>query len=186
MSVILDSAEQSVHDMANEIIDAHHPELKGVPNVDGSRSRLCILMACNEDKESDEPPVKCHGYPAAAIVSIIPYKQRVDKRADAEIIIDALVWDGLTEPQQRALLDHEITHLEVQKDEHGFVKTDDAGRPKLKLRLHDWQIGGFRSIAERYGDEALEVRHARDFQKEYGDVALTKVKAPAGRQGTLV
>ena len=163
MSVCYERAEHYVLDMAYEIIGKHHSDLKKAD------VKLCILMAFTGD-DSNDPPVKLHGYPCAAVVSIIPLKQRADKRADAEIIIDQKAWDDYTEPRQRALLDHQITHLEIQKDEHGFVKTDDIGRPKLKMRLHDWEIGGFRSIAQRYGDDAIEVTCARDFRRNFGDV----------------
>lgn len=54
------------------------------------------------------------------------------------------------------------------------MKTDDVGRPKLKMRLHDWQMGGFREIAQRYGSDALEVVEARKFEEVYGDVTLQK------------
>ncbi len=165
MSIIYEQARPEVHEMAASILERHHPELR--INAEDP-VRICILMASNEDKESNEPAVKCHGYPAQAVISIIPYKQRVDKRADAEIIIDEQNWNGLTEPQQRALLDHEITHLEFQTDENAMVKTDDVGRPKLKLRLHDFDFGGFRTIARRYGTDAPEVQAARAFEKEYG------------------
>lgn len=170
MSVSLEQAPPEVHHMAREILEQHHAELR---LTDGSLTRLCILMARQGD-DSDEPPVKLHGYPCYAVISIIPYKQRVDKRADAEIVIDETAWVDLTEPQQRALLDHELTHLEIQKDENGFVKTDDAGRPKLKMRLHEWQIGGFRSIAERYGGDAMEVVEARKFEDRFGEAVLKK------------
>jgi hypothetical protein len=136
--------------------------------------KICILMASNDTAEDGEPAVKCHGYPAQAVVSVIPYKQRVDKRADAEIILDEQNWVDLTEPQQRALLDHEITHLQMQTDENGFVKTDDVGRPKLKLRLHDFQLGGFRTIAKRYGADAPEVKLARDFEERFGEDLLVQ------------
>lgn len=165
MSIIYDQARREVHDMAAEILSTHHPELK---LADGSPVRLCILMATNEDPASEEPAVKLHNYPCAAVISIIPYKQRVDKRADAEIIIDEKAWNDMTEPQQRALLDHEITHLQFQVDDIGMVKTDDTGRPKLKMRLHDFDFGGFRTIARRYGADAPEVQAARAFEKDYG------------------
>lgn len=173
MSTCYELAGPEVHDLARNILETHHPELK-MP--DGEHVRLCIMFAFTTD-DSPEPPVKCHGYPAAAVVSVIPYKQRVDKRADAEIILDQKVWlDRLTELQQRALLDHEITHLEIQVDDHGLVKTDDTGRPKLKLKLHDYELGGFRSIAKRYGEDALEVMEAQRFVKDQGDVMLTGEK----------
>lgn len=167
-------APREVRMMADEIIrEDWHADIRLGPG-DGDFVRLCLFMAYGG--EGDEAPVKLHGYPCAAAISVIAYKQRVDKRADAEIIIDAAWWDNATEPQQRALLDHEITHLEIERDKDGCLKTDDAGRPKLKLKLHDWQLGGFRSIAARYGDDAPEVVMARDFQAKFGEVALTKPK----------
>ncbi len=170
MSVIYDQASRELHHLAAEILTSNHPDLR-LP--DGSFVKLCLLMA-SAGGEEDDAPVKCHGYPAQAVISVIAYKQRVDKRADAEIVIDEKNWHDLTEPQQRALLDHEITHLEIVKDEHGMVKCDDMGRPKIKLRLHDWQMGGFRSIAARYGDDAPEVILAKDFKEKFGDVALSE------------
>lgn len=173
MSVIYEQAERAVYQLAERIISDHHPHLVA---QDGSQIvRLCILTAARSaDDKSGEPAVSWHGYAAGAVVSVIPYKQRVDKRADAEIIIDAKWWDAATQRQRDALLDHEITHLELKKDKHGFVETDDEGRPKLKLRLHDWQLGGFHSIALRYGSAAPEVEMARDFDAKYGADVLER------------
>lgn len=175
MAVTYDQAPAEVHEMAREILEEHHPELK---LGESEHVRLCILMAqvTGDDVDPDEPAVKWNGYPALAVISVISYKQRVDKRADAEIIIDRKAWDDMTEPKQRALLDHEITHLEIQTDADGFVKSDDQGRPKLKLRLHDWQLGGFRSIAQRYGGDAVEVVEARKFEQDYADVTTAKAE----------
>lgn len=162
-------------DMAREIIEKYHPELK---TPDGGYVRLCIMLAFQGGDDADhEPAVKLHGYPCYAVIKSIPYKQRVDKRADAEITIDKEKWESLTDRQQRALLDHEITHLEIKRDEYGAVDTDDCGRPKLNIRLHDWQLGGFRSIARRYGSEALEVIEARHFDEDFGKDVLEKQEA---------
>jgi len=182
MSQILELADQSVHDLAKEIIERFHPDLKPKKDNPESGIRLCIFMASNSDKESDEPAVKLNGYPCYAIIGIIPYKQRVDKRADAEITIDEEAWKDMTETRQRALLDHEITHLEVVRDKNGFLKTDDAGRPKLKMRLHDWQLGGFRVICQRYPEDALEMIEATKFRETFGDVAMP---TKAGQQLSL-
>ena len=89
------------------------------------------------------------------------------KRADAEIIVDKYLWDEMTHRQRLALIDHEITHLEFQKDEDGYLKTDDLGRPKLKLRRHDFCIEGFSVIARRYGEDSNELILARSVQKNF-------------------
>ncbi len=177
-----EQADDSVHVMALSVMFAHHSELR-FQGRDGEADypRLCILMAHSD--EEGEPAVKCHGYPAAAVISVIPIKQRVDKRADAEIVIDAANWEDLDEPKRRALLDHEITHLEIKTDKHGAVEVDDVGRPKLKLRLHDFDFGGFRSIARRYGEDAPEVIAARHFREDFGQDVLPE--QPAKRESGL-
>lgn len=169
MPVVYQLADAAVHALARDVMAEHHAKRLIMP--DGDFVKLCIMFAFG-DVNSDEPAVKLHGYPCAAVVSIIPYKQRVDKRADAEIIIDRSQWDAMTDLQRRALLDHEITHLEFQKDDVGCVKTDDVGRPKLTMRLHDWQLGGFREIAQRYGEDAIEVVNAKAFKRDYGEAVF--------------
>lgn len=186
MAIVLDQARPEVHQMAREILEAYHPQLKMGIDTDGNAEypTICILMASGAP--NGESSVVLHGYDCAAVIKVIAYDQRVDHRRDAEIKIDQRTWDEITEPQQRALLDHEITHLElVIDDKTGVVKTDDSGRPRLRLRIHDWQCGGFRSIAQRYGTDALEVIEARRFQVAYGDVALkppAPVPAPEKRE----
>ncbi len=176
MAAVYEQADESVHQMAREILEANHKERLRMP--DQSFVILCIMFASKEDGESDEAPLKDGRYPAAGAISVIPYKQRVDKRADAEVLLDKREWEDATEPQQRALLDHLITHLELQRDDQGLLKTDDAGRPKLQVRLCDWFLKGFREIAQRYGDDAPEVIAARKFQKQFGETVL-KAEEPA-------
>lgn len=172
MAVIFQQARPEVHEMAREILEAHHPELK-MP--DGSFATVAILMASQAKKENgepnDEPPLKDGKYPALGQVRAVPYVQRVDGRRDADIRLDEAAWNDMTEPQQRALLDGLISRLAIQTKE-GFVVTDDAGRPKLEERLCDWNLKGFRHIAQRYGEDAPEVIAARRFEKDYGDVTL--------------
>ena len=110
MPLIYERAEDFVHMLAGEIIKAHHPDLI----APGFEVRLCILFA--HDAEHDhEPALLCHGYQAAAVISVIPYKQRVDKRADAEIIVDHAHFSMMTMKRQNAVLDHELEHLEVKR-----------------------------------------------------------------------
>lgn len=175
MSVIYEQAEPEVLELAQDIINQYHPDLRDKPEQNQPGIRLCILMALTS-ADDDGPAVKVHGYPAYACVSIIPYKQRVDKRADVEIIVDAKAWEDLTDRRRRALLDHEITHVEVVRDSHGFIKTDDLGRPKLALKNHDWQLGGFRVIAQRYQEDAIDVIEAKKFKDTFGDVAMPEAK----------
>jgi len=91
---------------------------------------------------------------------------------DFKIILSGEDWAQLTEKEKFALIDHELSHLDVArvpqtetvggrkkpvKDEFGRtiytdeIKYDDDGKPKWKLRSHDFE--NFFHIAERYGIE---------------------------------
>jgi Putative phage metallopeptidase len=170
MATNLAQADDETYAMLDEILRTYHPELE--MGNSGEWPTIAIMMAVNEDP--DEAPLKINGDPCAAIISVVSYKQRVDNRRDAELLIDAKIWNDLNEAQRRALLDHEATHLQVQFDKDGIIKTDDCGRPKLKMRLHDWTCTGFRSVAKRHGENALEVIQARAFVKKFGADVLAK------------
>lgn len=128
--------------------------------LDKAKVRVAMLMARNDDGQ----PVKLHGYTCAATVKINSYKDRVEGKADATIVVDEHAWDDMTIEERLALLDHELEHLELvpDKDQPDVWQTDDMGRPRLKMRLHDWQLGGFAEIVERHGSNAIETRALRE------------------------
>lgn len=173
--------DEEVHSFVRDIMERYHPHLKIAPDLEGDEAwaKLTILWAFRgDDSQSTDPVIKDGQYPAIASIKAIPYVQRVDGRADAQILIDQKQFESMSENRQRAILDHCITSLEISLDDKGFVKTDDAGRPKLKIRECDWFLKGFRSIAERYGEDAHEVMQAKAFEKSFGAVTL-RAKEPA-------
>ncbi len=177
MPIAYEKAKQRVVDLLGDVMSEHHPELAACEvTVD-------ILMVSSHDKEGSRLPdaVKLHGYPCLATMKIVPLKQRVLGQADALLSIDELAWEDLSEEQQVAALDHELEHIEVVDEDGGFVsvdpdtsemigtpKSDDIGRPVLKLKLHDWQLGGFRNVAKRHGIHAIEVQQADECRDENG------------------
>ena len=79
----------------------------------------------------------------------------------------------MTEPQKDALVDHELTHLVLVIDPKTKTpKLDHSGRPKLAMRLHDWELGGFADTAQHYGKDALEVISMRRFSDKYGQLCF--------------
>lgn len=155
--------EKAPHDVEN-LIDAvmrdYHPELieAGV-TIDS-------LFAFNDRSE----PIKPGGYPALAVIRINTLKNRVKGMADAEITIDGAIWKNMTEPQRRALLDHELYHLIVKRDKESNIETDDIDRPKLKMRKHDYQMGWFRAIAVRHKENSPEVTQAKLLWREDANI----------------
>lgn len=144
-----------VHAVLNAVMKAHHPQLLdagvkiGVLLVDGG----------------DGPAIKHAGYPAAATVKVVPLADRLTKNYDAEIRLDVNEWDNIREPRRKALLDHELSHLALVRDEYGRVKTDDNNRPKLRLAKGDWNGGdGFLEVVARHGKYAYEYTNALHVQ----------------------
>lgn len=143
------------------------------------------LFATDVDEETGESRhcLKEHGYPAAATIKITPLKYRALGVADAILIVDEATWHELDAAGQVALLDHELAHIQVRGADCGIVtrdgdgvldrsaKLDDLRRPVLRLRPHDWQLGGFRDVARRHREDAIEVRDVRRHQERGGQYA---------------
>lgn len=156
MSITFSLADPDIYRIIDRLLPAWNPELDEVGG------KVAVLFVESED---GEPALKNGGYPAAAIVSIVPLVQRMFVRHDALIRIDHRAWCELPDRCREALLAHELLHLEVVKDLDPspgapWWKTDDIGRPKLKIRPADWNGGdGWKSIVEHYGQEAIEMRN---------------------------
>jgi len=103
--------------------------------------------------------------------------------ADTLLTVDAATWAKLDDEEKTALVDHELEHVLVRAAKRGFVgldgdgkadrsaRLDDHRRPVLKLRLHDWQLGGFRDVAQRHRSAAIEVQAARRHREPGGQYA---------------
>ena len=144
---IYDNGRDEQRDCVQRMIDKYHGDLRD------AQVKVDVLRAWAKlDKNGDPvgPALTLHGYPCLAIVRVIPYKQRVKGSGDAEIVIDDERWDELSSEEQEALIDHELEHLVLRH------KEDDLGRPKLKLRHHDYRLEGFDAIIRRHGQAALE------------------------------
>lgn len=134
-----------------------------------ARVRVDYLFVTTDGE--DGCALKCNGYPALAVASVIPQKNRVGLKADARIIIDKEAWSEMTEKQRDALLDHEIQHFEaVMSDD--TVALDGNDRPKVRMRKHDVQLGFFSVIAKRHGEHSQEVIQARMLVEHTRDTFL--------------
>jgi hypothetical protein len=162
MGKTYDQAPDEVRDRSIALIKRFHPDLEKV------QVRIDFLMA-STDSETGHA-VTCGGYPAYAVVRVLGPKERTMERGDAEIVIDRDAYEAMNPATRDALLDHELYHLEVKRDQGGQVKRDDHGRPVLKLRKHDFQVGWFHEIARRHGMASIEVTQATSLKEEQGQV----------------
>jgi hypothetical protein len=114
----------------------------------------------------EEPALKHNGYKALAVIKANNLKQRAEGLCDCTLTIDAAFWDDASDEQKAALIDHELVHPVLLRDKEGRLKLDDAGRPKIKMRLHDAQLGIFYEVVERHGKAAIEAEQYLDVCKE--------------------
>lgn len=170
-------ADKPVQSMAAELIRDCHPDLAEA----GVTVQVLFAAAPrNAEGEPQGPAIKAtHGYPAAGKAKINSQKDRVGGLADATILVDGDRWDEWTEAEQRALLDHELQHFELRRDDEGAPLLDDCHRPKLKYRMHDFELGGFAAILRRHGELALEAQAARKIADEYGQLLFGFASAVA-------
>lgn len=174
MSKTYYQADKDTQKLVESIMQEHHPVLAHVG---------VTINTVFVESDKGGPCLKLHGYTCAATIKKTPLKQRILGVADAVMTIDAWTWEELKPKQRKALIDHELYHLQVKKDTKGdYVlefdkqtgeiigdpKRDSHDRPVLVMRLHDWELGGFREIAERWRENAIEVIHVRQFQDSTG------------------
>ena len=147
-----DTAPQEVLDLIKSTMEQYHDELHNA----GVTVDAMFAYDAN-----GEHPVKHGGYPALAYIKITSLKNRIKGMADAEITIDGDAYNAMNELQRIALIDHELHHLIIARDKEDNIKFDDASRPKLKIRKHDYQMGWFRDIAIRHKENSPEVYQAK-------------------------
>jgi hypothetical protein len=147
------------------VIKQHHPELNDAGVT------ITYLFA-HSDSEDDPRPLKLGGYPCAAISRKNSTRDRVAGKSDCEVHIDFAEWDELTAEQREALADHELTHFQPLRDKKraDLWRFDYAKRPVVMMRLHDYQLGGFKAVAERHGEESPEVRSMRSTFDRFGQM----------------
>ncbi len=143
-------APEEVRERAGILIEKFHADLFS------TQAKIDYVFARNDGGDA----IKHHGYPALAVVRILSLKDRSMGRGDAEVTIDAENYLSMDDDQRDALLDHELHHLIVCRDNENAVKTDDLNRPVFQMRKHDWQLGFFTVIAQRHKMASPEVTQA--------------------------
>lgn len=162
-------ATPEVKEMAEAIMN-EHITYKDVLDAKVKIDFLFAYAETSEDGESKGHALTKHGIRALGITRKIGIKDRVMGRGDAEVALDGDWWEEATPARRRALLDHELHHIEVKLDEDGVVLRDDLKRPKLKLRKHDVEVGWFAVVAGRNGSASLEIEQAKAVMDSYGQL----------------
>lgn len=139
----------------NDAMTSWHPDL-----VEAGVTVECFSAAADAGVT---PALRQGGYPAVAVTRIVPYRDRVAGMADAHIYVDFDAWHSMDDEEKLALLDHELTHLELVVDKNGDAKLDASDRPRLRIRRHDIRIGVFISCMKRHGKKAIDAQAVVSF-----------------------
>jgi hypothetical protein len=147
-----DTPTQELLDLINSTREKYHSELHA------NNVTVDAVLAYNDKAEY---PVKQGGYPVLAFTKISSLKNRVKGFADAEITIDGSAWESLNDAQKEALIDRELHSLTLVYDKEGALKTDDANRPKIRLKKYSYRLSWFTEIAKRHKQNSPEVYQAK-------------------------
>ncbi len=153
MSKIYAPAPSGVAERVAHLVKVMFPDLKNAGVV------IDLLSVADDDPEV-EHALKVRGIPAYACCKAVDVKGRTMGRGDAEITIDEAKYILLPDATKDALLAHEIHHIELQIGKKGKVKLDCRGRPKIKMRPHDIEVGWFTNIAAKFGAASIEVHQS--------------------------
>lgn len=149
---------KEVYDLIDQAMTKWHVELVS------AQVKVAPLFARAYDRHGDAiPAIKVRGHAAIAKIKITSLEDRVRGLGDAKLVIDGARWERMGHNARLAMLDHELEHLELDED-----KLDDAGRPKLKMKHHDWEMAGFEEVARRQGENAIELAQIHQFHERYG------------------
>jgi hypothetical protein len=128
-------------------------------DLTNAKVTFSVLFAHAPRDKNDEPKgpaIKHGGYAAAGLCRISSHRDRVEGKTDFTIILDGDQWPEWTDRRREAVIMHELLHPELVRDQDGGIVLDDCHRPKLKMRLHDVQIGTFDRVAEVYGEDSID------------------------------
>lgn len=177
-------ADKDVHEQVVEVMRLYHDELTK------QKVRVGVVMAygpVDKDGGKTGPAIKDRGWPCLARIKINSLADRVEGKPDATLTLDddGDRWGSMSAAEQNALIDHELEHLVLVEDKEmpGHWKRDDLGRPKLKIRPHDWEFNGFASVARRHEEASQEVIQAAVLRDMFGQLLWDFAGAEKPRKG---
>lgn len=155
MGTTYEAAGPELKKAVQEAIKAYHPDL--------IKATIATVICRRYDRhETEINAMKTRGQTVMAKIAITPLADRARGLQDAKLTINGYQWDRMEENARKALLDHELCHLEIGEG------ADDLGRPKLKMRHHDWELTGFAAVVERHGENSVESKALQNFKADYG------------------
>ncbi len=160
MPKMYDNAPGPVVELVDEVRRKYHSDrLNHSGDDEKTHCVISVVMvhaATDKDGEATGTALTLHGRSCAAIVKRTTLLERTLGVGDVILQLDGDRWEKWSDERQAALIDHELAHIIIGRGDDGKVKLDDRGRPKISMRQHDWEFGGFTEIVRRHGSAAFE------------------------------
>lgn len=161
-SIGYDHCPAEVEEMLQSAMTKWHPEL-----VEAKvEIRPLFALAYSRSGEAI-PAIKVRGHAVLAKIKITSLEDRVRGLGDATMLIDGARWERMGHNARLALLDHELEHLQVDEE-----KLDDAGRPKIKMKHHDWELAGFDDVMKRQGENSIELQNVALLKERFAQLLI--------------
>jgi len=150
--------DRDVTKIVNKVLGDHHTALAHV-----EVSILCLYAeSVGKGMAMLKPPLGRNGQVCVATICQTSLVERVGGMEDIIIRIDKRRWENLDDTARKALIDHELCHVSVKRDKKtSDVCYDQNGRPLFCLNPHDYEIGVFSVIIERYGMAAIDCQNVK-------------------------
>ncbi|WP_337034712.1 putative metallopeptidase [Paenibacillus illinoisensis] len=148
-------APQEINNLLKDIISKNHQHLQD--------SEFVVIMKHGGWKSKGK--VKFSG------ISVLNEAIRMSMDKDAILYLNADMWNQMTDPQKRYVLDHALCTLDVKTDKHDDVLEAADGRPLLKTLPPD--IEAFFSVITRHGAVSEDVKRLALAIKEVNVEQLT-------------
>ncbi|WP_339273526.1 putative metallopeptidase [Paenibacillus sp. FSL W8-0426] len=148
-------ASEETFELLEDMIEKHHPHL--------SRNEFLIMMKHGGWKSKGK--TKFSG------VTVLNEAVRMEMAKDLILYLNADMWNKMSDPQKRYVLDHALFGLDVKKDKNKDVLEADDGRPLLKTLPPD--IEAFFAVITRHGAVSEDVKRLAFAIKEVNVEQLT-------------
>lgn len=155
-----------VYQLADELIAAHHPHL--------AQARIAFAYSYSWDEDAD-------GRLTLGKVKRAGDLDRDLHQYDFVILLNKLmVSHQFTLAQTRALIDHQLCHCEVARNDAGEIKVDEADRTVYRIRRHD--IEEFSEVVARHGLWMKDLEHMAAIMAQHAREPLLQ-EQPAEASG---
>lgn len=148
-----EKAKRELYTRLAEVCAEYHPELEQIELKIGV---VFAFATTNDDGEPTGLALSRGGKEVAWVAKVTDAAQRLTGSPDLLVKLNGDQWADWSEARQTSVLDEVLYAVEIVRDkETGNPESDDAGRPRIKLKKWDIDVQGFETIVRRHGEASL-------------------------------